>query len=86
MSRVACETLVTTDLAVVAGEITTKADADAAQAVDKLVRDVIREIGYVRPPSDRLRGRHLPGRLPHPRPVARTSPWAWTPAAPATRA
>ncbi len=44
-SRVACETLVTTDLAVVAGEITTKA-ALTRQAVDALVRDVITEIGY----------------------------------------
>jgi S-adenosylmethionine synthetase len=48
MSRVACETLVTTDLAVVAGEITTKAPLTRA-AVDKLVRDAIREIGYVDP-------------------------------------
>jgi S-adenosylmethionine synthetase len=46
VSRVACETLVTTDLAVIAGEITTKA-ALSREAVDKLVRDVIREIGYV---------------------------------------
>jgi S-adenosylmethionine synthetase len=46
MSRVACETLVTTDLAVVAGEITTKAPL-TREAVDKLVRDVVREIGYV---------------------------------------
>lgn len=46
MSRVACETLVTTDLAVVAGEITTKAPL-TRENVDKLVRDVIREIGYV---------------------------------------
>jgi S-adenosylmethionine synthetase len=46
MSRVACETLVTTDLAVVAGEITTKALL-TREAVDKLVREVIREIGYV---------------------------------------
>ncbi len=45
-SRVACETLVTTDLAVVAGEITTKAPL-TRENVDKLVRDVIREIGYV---------------------------------------
>jgi S-adenosylmethionine synthetase len=45
-SRVACETLVTTDLAVVAGEITTKAPL-TREAVDRLVRDVIREIGYV---------------------------------------
>ncbi len=48
MSRVACETLVTTDLAVVAGEITTKADLTPA-AVDRLVRDTVREIGYVDP-------------------------------------
>jgi S-adenosylmethionine synthetase len=47
-SRVACETLVTTDLAVVAGEITTKAPLNRA-AVDKLVREVIRDIGYVDP-------------------------------------
>src|SRR5215469_13625476 len=47
-SRVACETMVTTDLAIVAGEITTKADLSAA-VVEKLVRDTIREIGYVDP-------------------------------------
>jgi S-adenosylmethionine synthetase len=47
-SRVACETLVTTDLAVVAGEITTQADLSLA-AVDHLVREVVREIGYVDP-------------------------------------
>src|SRR5260221_2846324 len=41
-SRVACETLVTTGLAVVAGEITTKAYVE----IPKLVRKVIREIGY----------------------------------------
>lgn len=45
MSRVACETMVTTDLAVVAGEITTKAPLTRT-AVDALVRDVIRDIGY----------------------------------------
>ncbi len=48
MSRVACETLVTTDLAVVAGEITTKADLTTA-AVERLVRDTVRDIGYVDP-------------------------------------
>src|SRR6266849_953098 len=48
MSRVACETLVTTDLAVVAGEITTKADL-TREVVDRLVRDTIRDIGYVDP-------------------------------------
>ena len=42
MSRVACETLVTTGLAVVAGEITTKAYVE----IPKLVRDVIKGIGY----------------------------------------
>jgi S-adenosylmethionine synthetase len=47
-SRVACETLVTTDLAVVAGEITTAADLSRA-TVDRLVRDTVREIGYVDP-------------------------------------
>ena len=41
-SRVACETLVTTGLCVVAGEITTKAVID----VKTLVRKVICEIGY----------------------------------------
>jgi len=43
MSRVACETLVTTGLCVVAGEITTKADVD----IVKLVRKAIAGIGYV---------------------------------------
>jgi S-adenosylmethionine synthetase len=47
-SRVACETLVTTDLAVVAGEITTRADLSRA-TLDDLIRDVIREIGYTDP-------------------------------------
>jgi len=41
-SRVACETMVTTGLAVVAGEITTKAYVE----IPKLVRRVIRDIGY----------------------------------------
>ena len=41
-SRVACETMVTTGLAVIAGEITSKADVD----VEKIVRNVIREVGY----------------------------------------
>jgi S-adenosylmethionine synthetase len=47
-SRVACETLVTTDLAVVAGEITTSADLSRC-TVDRIVRDTIREIGYTDP-------------------------------------
>lgn len=47
-SRVACETMVTTDLAVVAGEITTSADLSRAN-VDRIVRDTIRRIGYTDP-------------------------------------
>ena len=47
-SRVACETLVTTDFVIVAGEITTKADLNAVN-VERVVRDVVREIGYVDP-------------------------------------
>ena len=42
MSRVACETLVTTGLAVVAGEITTEAYVD----IPGTVRRTINEIGY----------------------------------------
>ena len=41
-SRVACETLVTTGMVVVAGEVTTKAQVD----MQKVVRDTIEEIGY----------------------------------------
>jgi S-adenosylmethionine synthetase len=41
-SRVACETLVTTGMAVIAGEITTNAIVD----YPKVVRETIREIGY----------------------------------------
>jgi len=41
-SRVACETLVTTDYAVIAGEITTKAQPN----YEKIIRDTIRDIGY----------------------------------------
>jgi S-adenosylmethionine synthetase len=48
MSRVACETLVTTDLVVIAGEVTSKADLSPA-AVEKIARAAIREIGYVDP-------------------------------------
>src|SRR6185437_9829522 len=47
-SRVACETMVTTDLAIVSGEITTKADLSRA-TIDGIVRKMIREIGYVDP-------------------------------------
>jgi len=41
-SRVACETLVTTGLCVIAGEITTRAQVDYAQ----VARDTIQRIGY----------------------------------------
>ncbi|HAN96684.1 MAG TPA: methionine adenosyltransferase, partial [Planctomycetaceae bacterium] len=41
-SRVACETMVTTGIAIIAGEITTKAVVDYSN----VVRDVIREVGY----------------------------------------
>jgi S-adenosylmethionine synthetase len=47
-SRVACETLVTTDHCTVAGEITTSAPLNRV-TVDKIVRDAIREIGYTDP-------------------------------------
>src|SRR5947208_8486829 len=47
-SRVACETMVTTDLAIVSGEITTKADL-SRETVDKIIRDMIRFIGYTDP-------------------------------------
>ena len=41
-SRVACETMVSTELAVVAGEITSQADVD----VEAIVRKVMRDVGY----------------------------------------
>ena len=41
-SRVACETLCTTDLIVLSGEITTKGKLDYVQ----VARDVVRDIGY----------------------------------------
>ncbi len=42
MSRVACETLVTTDYCLLAGEITSKAKVD----FEKVARDVIKAVGY----------------------------------------
>lgn len=42
MSRVACETAITTGLVLVMGEITTKAQVD----IQKIVRETIAEIGY----------------------------------------
>jgi S-adenosylmethionine synthetase len=44
LGRVACETLITTGLVVVAGEMTTKTYVD----VRSIVRDTIRDIGYTR--------------------------------------
>jgi S-adenosylmethionine synthetase len=45
MARVACETLVTTGLVVVGGEITSKADVH----IQDVVRETIKEIGYTDP-------------------------------------
>ncbi len=42
MSRVACETVVTTDFVLIMGEITTRAEVD----YEKIARETIREIGY----------------------------------------
>ncbi|MEG1661839.1 MAG: S-adenosylmethionine synthetase N-terminal domain-containing protein, partial [Clostridiales bacterium] len=44
MSRVACETFVTTGLVLVSGEITTNCYVDISQ----LVRNTVRDIGYTR--------------------------------------
>jgi S-adenosylmethionine synthetase len=44
MGRVACETLVTTGLVVIAGEVTTTAYVD----LDEVARGVIRDVGYTR--------------------------------------
>lgn len=44
MSRVACETFVTTGMVCVMGEVTTHADVD----IQKIVRETVREIGYDR--------------------------------------
>jgi len=43
-SRVACETMVTTGLAMIAGEVTTKAYVD----MPAVVRDTIKRVGYTR--------------------------------------
>ena len=45
LARVACETMVTTDFCLIAGEITTTAQVDYAA----VARQAIREIGYTRP-------------------------------------
>jgi S-adenosylmethionine synthetase len=66
VGRVACETLVTTGLAIVAGEITTSAYVD----FQDVVRATIKEIGYNRG-KVRVRRRNLCGAVVHPQPVAR---------------
>ncbi|MGH9737798.1 MAG: methionine adenosyltransferase [Candidatus Acidiferrales bacterium] len=48
MGRVACETLVTTGLVVVAGEITIKKEARGTLEYERIARDVINDIGYNR--------------------------------------
>ena len=45
LARVACETMVTTDFCLIAGEITTTAQVD----YEAVARQAIREIGYTRP-------------------------------------
>ena len=80
-ARVACETLVTTGLACVAGEITTNTYVH----VPDIVRDTIHDIGYT-DAGYRLRLPHLRG-AQHDRPaVAGHRARAWTRAGPATRA
>ena len=44
-SRVACETMVSTEMAVIAGEITSKAKVN----IEEIVRNVMREVGYTDP-------------------------------------
>jgi S-adenosylmethionine synthetase len=51
VGRVACETLVTTGLAIIAGEITTNCYVD----FPKIVRETIKEVGYAREVRLRLR-------------------------------
>lgn len=47
-SRVACETMVTSNFCVICGEITTQAQVD----YDAVARQVIREIGYIHPEDE----------------------------------
>jgi S-adenosylmethionine synthetase len=48
MGRVACETLVTTGLVVIAGEITIRKEARGTLEYERIARDVINDIGYNR--------------------------------------
>ena len=92
--RVACETLITTGLVVVAGEITTETYVD----IPRLVRERIREIGYTRAKygfdaetcgvdrrARRAVARHRAGRRPFVRGAARRRTIRSTRSAPATR-
>src|SRR5258706_12320480 len=69
MSRVACETLVTTGLAIVAGEISSRGYVE----IPELVR---RGIGEKRhhSPADRFRHPTRPARPPHDKPPPETAP------------
>ena len=79
-ARVACETFVTTGMALVGGEITTTTYVH----VPDIVRGTVEAIGYTDGPYG-LRRRNLRG-ADHDRPaVAGHQAWAWTPAARATR-
>ena len=53
-SRVACETMVTTGVVIIAGEITTTARID----YQDVVREAIKEIGYTDRKSTRLNSSH----------------------------
>jgi len=48
MGRVACETLLTTGLVVIAGEITIKEEARGVLEYEKIAREVIHDVGYTR--------------------------------------
>ncbi len=69
LSRVACETMVTTDLAIVSGEITTKANLSRVRRRSPGARHHPRD--RLRRSEHRLRGGHLPGAVPSAQPIAR---------------
>lgn len=77
--RVACETLVTTGLAVIAGEVTTETYVD----IPSLVRGTLKSIGY----TDSAYG--IDGDtcavMTTSTSSRRTSPWGWTPVGRGTR-
>ncbi len=65
-SRVACETMVTTNFCIICGEITTKATVDYAA----VAREAIRKIGYVYP-GDGFDADTVEDSVPHSYPVRR---------------